>query len=83
MRLALIALGAVMTLIVAQVAMFDPRALPSMILSAAVAVLVFAVQQTRVSEAKHEADSAHKRECHHGASTFQPYDGDESERGRS
>ena len=41
-----------------------------------------AAEETRVRESRGEAKSAHKRECHHGASSWGPFDanGDERER---
>jgi hypothetical protein len=45
-------------------------------------VAVVTVEETRVSESRREVKSAHKRECHHGGTSFQGYPGDEAERAR-
>jgi uncharacterized membrane protein YhiD involved in acid resistance len=45
-------------------------------------VAVVTVEETRVSEAHRESKSAHKRECHHGSSSFQAYPGDDAERAK-
>lgn len=64
-------------LVVAQVAVYSPRALPSMILAAALIVAIFAVEETRVKEAKRGKKSADKRVCHHGGTSFQAGEGDD------
>jgi hypothetical protein len=46
------------------------------VMSVVTFVAVVTVEETRVSESRREVRSAHKRECHHGGTGFQPYDGD-------
>lgn len=43
---------------------------------------MLAAEETRVAEAHRESKSAHSRECHHGSSSWAPFDanGDERER---
>jgi hypothetical protein len=75
-----LALAAFALLVIAQVAVYSPDALPSMILAAALVAAVFAFEETRVSEARRRRESAEKRVCHHGGTTFQPFDGDDAVR---
>jgi uncharacterized membrane protein YhiD involved in acid resistance len=52
------------------------------VMSVVTFVAVFTVEETRVAEAHRESKSAHKRECHHGSTSWGPFDanGDERER---
>lgn len=79
-RFALLTLG---LLVGWQIAVFDPAALPSILLAVAAAAAVLAIEETRVREARSEARSAHRRECRHGGSSWQPHEGDAAERGQS
>jgi len=67
-------------LVAAQVAVFSPRALPSMILAAALVVVILAAEETRVREARRHEGYAEDHVCHHGGTPFQPYEGDEEAR---
>jgi hypothetical protein len=78
-----LAVAAVALLVIAQIAVYSPRALPSMILAAVVVAAVVVVEEGRVSSARSGEKSAKKRVCHHGGTSFQPFDGDEKSRGRS
>lgn len=51
-----------------------------LVASALLLTVVLAVEETRVAEAHREAASWQKRTCHHGSTSFQPYEGDEGER---
>jgi hypothetical protein len=51
-----------------------------LVLAAVALSVIIAVEETRVSEAHREAESWQKRTCHHGSSTFAPFDGDEVDR---
>lgn len=53
------------------------------IVISALLLVGFVVEEIARREWRREAASAHKRECHHGSTRFAPYDGDQSERGRS
>jgi len=75
-------LAAVALLVIAQIAVFSPRALPSMILAAAAVVVVVVLEEGRVTTARSGEDSAKKRECHHGGTSFMPHEGDEPERAK-
>lgn len=79
MRLGAASIG---LLVVAQVAVYSPRALPSMILAAALIVAVFIVEEGRVRSARSGEKSAAKRVCRHGSTSFQPFDGDDAARSR-
>lgn len=52
------------------------------IIVALVLLVGFVVEEIARREWRREADSAHKRECHHGGSAWGPFDanGDERER---
>lgn len=52
------------------------------ILLSAVLLVALVVEETARREWRREAGSAHKRECHHGSSSWGPFDanGDERER---
>jgi hypothetical protein len=47
------------------------------ILISAVLLVALVVEETARREWRREAGSAHKRECHHGGTTFQAYPGDD------
>jgi len=70
-------------LVAAQVAVFSPRALPSMILAAALVVVILAAEETRVREARRHEGYAEDHVCHHGATGFDPSDPDGTLRRRS
>jgi hypothetical protein len=54
------------------------------ILIAAVLLVALVAEETARREWHREADSWRKRACHHGGTSFQPYDGDDAARhGRS
>jgi len=69
--------AAVALLVIAQIAVYSPRALPSMILAAALVVAILAVEETRVHRARDAEDYARERVCHHGGTDFQAGDGDD------
>jgi len=74
--------GLVISLL-AQVAVYSPRALPSMLLAAAAVAAVVLFEEGRVSTARSAEKSAKDRECHHGPATgFDPSDPDGSLRRR-
>lgn len=50
------------------------------IAAALILAAVLAVEETRVHEAQREAASWRSRGCHHGSTSWQPYDGDEAVR---
>jgi hypothetical protein len=78
-----LALGAFALLVIAQIAVYSPRALPSMILAAAAVIALLVFEEGRVRSARSAEDTAAKRVCHHGGSSWGPFDpnGDERERG--
>jgi hypothetical protein len=73
-------LAAAVVLVIAQVAVFSPRALPSMILAAAALAAVLVVEETRVREARRAEHYAEGHVCHHGGTTFQPSEDDGGQR---
>jgi hypothetical protein len=75
-----LALAAFALLVIAQIAVYSPRALPSMILAAAAVAALFVIEEGRVKSARSAEKSANKRVCHHGGTSFQPYDGDDAAR---
>jgi hypothetical protein len=75
-----LALASIALLVIAQIAAYSPRALPSMILAAALVVAVFVFEEGRVTTARSAEKSAKERECHHGGTSFRPYEGDEGVR---
>lgn len=50
------------------------------IVVAAGLLVALVVEETARREWRREAGSAHKRVCHHGGTTFQPFDGDDAVR---
>jgi hypothetical protein len=75
-----LALAAFALLVLAQIAVYSPRALPSMILAAAAVIAVLVFEEGRVRSARSAEDTAAKRVCHHGGTSFQAYDGDDAAR---
>ncbi len=67
-------------LVAAQVAVYSPRALPSMLLAAALIIALFIVEEGRVKSARNAEDYARERVCHHGGTNFQAGEGDDAAR---
>lgn len=79
-----IGLAGLAVTLLAQVAVYSPRALPSMILAAAAVAAVVLFEEGRVRAARSAEDTAVRRECHHGPVTgFDPSDPDGTLRRRS
>lgn len=76
-------LAALALLVIAQIAVYSPRALPSMILAAALVVVVLVIEETRVREARRAENFAEGHVCHHGGTDFTPFEGDETRRGHA
>jgi hypothetical protein len=53
------------------------------ILIAALLLVGLVAEEILRREWRREAASAHKRECHHGGTTFQAYPGDDAERAKA
>jgi hypothetical protein len=73
-------IASVAVLALAQVAVYSPDALPSMILAAALVAVVFVVEETRVREARRAEHFAEEHACRHGGTSFRPHDEDGGER---